>query len=104
MKANKFPGNVMKTFGMKSWCQTGIVTSGIVLVGIMIIHGYTLPWHGSMGAEGWVEHLWDGISAVLAILSVGVGFVAGGIGTVYGIKHGWAFARDKCEQINYEED
>lgn len=103
MKANKFPGNVMKICGMKSWCQIGIIVGAMLILFSMILHGYSLPWHGSMSSEGW-KFAWDTACAVVAIIATGAGILAAVIGSIFGVKYLWVWARDNCEQIDYEDE
>ncbi len=110
MKANKFPGNMMKSLGIKSWCQLGVITIGALTLLVMGLHGWSLDWNGPLKAPGLstVGVIWNFICVIIAVFGVVIGasasIIALGLGCRAGAINGWAWARDNCEQINYEDD
>ena len=107
MKANKFPGNVMKEAGIKSWCQLGVVTVGALILLVMGLHGWSFDWDGPLPGTGWIV-VWNFFCAVIAMFAIVVAGVVGalgiGMGCYHGAINGWKWARDNCEQITYEDD
>lgn len=107
MKANKFPGNVMKSCGIKSWCQLGVITIGALILLVMGLHGWSFDWNGPIPGSGWMV-VWNFVCAIIAtfgmVIGAAVGVVVIGMGCKIGAVKGWAWACDNCEQINYEDD
>jgi len=108
MKANKFPGNMMKQCGIKSWCQLGIVAAGALILFLMALRGWSFDWNGALpGANAW-EWVWNFLCTLVAFFSVAIGVILGLAVTGFGLYHGginvWKWACDSCEQINYEDD
>ncbi len=110
MKANKFPGNMMKQCGIKSWCQLGVVAAGALILLVMGLHGWTLDWNGPLSESGtstWMI-IWNFLCAVVSMFGMVAVAVVGLVALIFGCRHvtvsGWRWARDNCEQINYEDD
>ncbi len=108
MKANKFPGNVMKECGIKSWCQLGLITGGALILLLMGMTGWGFDWDGPLPGDGFFESAWNFLCLVVAAVGMVVVTVVGVVALGFGCRHvtvsGWRWARDNCEQINYEDD
>ena len=108
MKANKFPGNVMKMCGIKSWCQLGVVAGGALILLLMGLTGWGFDWNDSLPGDVWWKWIWNFICVLVSFFGMMVIVFASVIGAGWGIRHGaitgWKWARDNCEQINYEDN